>query len=138
MKIFTAGAMLFATGAVAMAQDASSLPSAPMPSMSVSKLPYGVERGSSGPLSLTLDDAIARGSAQNLQVKLATQNERTVHGTILTVGNALLPNMEIVGKTSTQQVNLAAMGFKPASLAGLLPPGVTFPTIVKVDTTSLS
>jgi outer membrane protein TolC len=59
-----------------------------------------------------------------------------VHGQVLTVVNNLLPSVTAKANTGTQEINLAAMGFKPASLAGLgLPPG-SFSEIVKVSTTS--
>lgn len=102
------------------------------------KFPGGVEveRAAEGPLSLSLDEAIERGLKHNLQVQLAKDNELTVQGQIWSVGNALLPNLTAVAKTGTQEINLAAMGFKPSSLAGFgLPPGA-IKDIVKVDTTS--
>ena len=81
--------------------------------------------------------AINRGLQRNLNVLLSQQNELGVRGGILTAGNALLPNLTAEGKTQTQQINLAAMGFKPSSLAGLGLPAGSFHSIVKVDTTSL-
>lgn len=94
-----------------------------------------VASATTDPLSLSLDDAIARGLKYNLQIELAAQNERSVHGQVLTVGNNLLPNLTASARTSTQEINLAAMGFKPSSLAGLGFRG-GFPEIVKVDTTA--
>jgi outer membrane protein TolC len=140
-RVWTGGiAVLLAVTLNAKAQDAASLPAGPTPSASVLRLPYGAGVGdqvaSVGPLSLGLDDAIDRGLRRNLQVSLATQNQLGVHGGILSAGNALLPNLSAVAKTQTQQVNLAAMGFKASSLAGLGLVG-NFPTIVKVDTTTL-
>jgi outer membrane protein TolC len=129
-------ACLFAAGAVARAQDTSSLPSAPTPSAAVLQGAYQVQTATPGPLSLGLDDAITRGVAQNLQIKLARANELTVHGSILAVGNALLPNMKVVGQTSTQMIDLAAEGFKGQSLAAAGFTG-TFNPIVKVNVTSL-
>jgi len=123
---------------VAVAQDASALPSAPVPNVAVVKLPGGVvvEKATPEALALSLDDAIERGQKHNLQMELSRQNERLVHGQVLTVKNNLLPSLTAQAKTATQQINLAALGFKPESLAGLgLPPG-TFQEIVKVDTTS--
>jgi outer membrane protein TolC len=87
-------------------------------------------------LPLGLDDAISRGAARNLQVLLATQTQRAVNGQILSAIYALLPNMKAVAYTNTLELDLAAMGFKPSSLAAFgLKPG-TVSTIVKVDTTS--
>ncbi len=85
-------------------------------------------------LPLSLDDAIERGLKYNLQIELDQQNERRVHGLMLTVKNNLLPSMTAEGKASAQQINLAALGFKPGAISI---PGFStsnFPTIVKVDT----
>ena len=142
-KVWPLGLALFAsaTGAgFGQQQGGTDLPPAPMPVRSgVSlKFPGGVrvERATDGALPLSLDEAIGRGLQHNLQVQLAQDNELTVHGQILTVGNALLPNLTAKVNTETQEINLAAMGFKAASLAAFgFPPG-TVKTIVKVDTTS--
>ncbi|MGA1983599.1 MAG: TolC family protein [Acidobacteriaceae bacterium] len=94
-----------------------------------------VEPATPGALSLSLDDAIARGLKQNLQVLLANQTERAVRGQISTVFYALLPNMRATGYTNAEEIDLAALGFKPSSLAAFgFAPG-TISTIVKVDTT---
>jgi outer membrane protein TolC len=134
LRVFAVAAVC-ATG---WAQDGTSLPAAPQPSPAVlAKLPYGVtaERATPEVLPLSLDDAIDRGWKNNLQLKLSRENEASVHAEVLTVGNALLPNMTASAQTATQEINLAAMGFKASSLAGLgLPPG-SFSEIVKVNTT---
>jgi outer membrane protein TolC len=115
------------------------LPEAPVP---VATLAGGVviERASAGPMPLTLDEAIGRAVAHNLQALADQQNERAVSGQKLLVTNALLANLTAVAQTSTQEINLAAMGFKPASLGPLLSSfGIStgaFSTIVKVDVTS--
>ena len=121
-----------------LAQDANSLPSAPMPNVATIKLPGGVvvERATPGALPLSLDDAIERGMKRNLQIELSRQNERYVHGQLLTVKNSLLPSMTAKGQTGTQEINLAALGFKPGSLEGLGIPAGTISQIVKVSTTS--
>ena len=129
-------AVLLVCAVVVHAQDAATLPAAPMPSRNVQTLPNGVTADPSGPLALSLDDAIDRGLQHNLNILIAKQNELTVHGGLLSAGNALLPNMNAVAKTATQQTNLAAMGFKASSLAGTGFSGA-FNPIVKVDTTSL-
>ena len=49
--------------------------------------------------------------------------------------NALLPTLQAVAYTDAQEINLAAMGFKPSSVGALLGSG-NFPVIVKVDVTS--
>lgn len=94
-----------------------------------------VEPATPGALPLSLDDAIARGLKENLQVQLANQTERAVRGQISTVFFALLPNLQATGYTQAQEIDLAALGFKPSSLAAFgFAPG-TINTIVKVDTT---
>src|SRR5579862_625019 len=80
-------AVLAGVCSTAGAQDASTLPSAPMPSPDVMmKLPGGVvvEHGTPGALPLSLDDAIDRGFKNNLQLKLSRENEVTVHAGVLT------------------------------------------------------
>jgi len=93
-----------------------------------------VQRATPDALPLSIDDAIALGLQHNLQIELGQQNERLVKGEVLTVENALLPSVTAKLSTGTQEVNLAAEGFKPAALAAF---GLTgFNPIVKVDTTS--
>jgi outer membrane protein TolC len=95
-----------------------------------------VETATPGPLPLSLDDAIDRGLKQNVQVLLANQTERSVRGQISTVLYYLLPNLRATGYTNANEIDLAALGFKPSSLAAFgFAPG-TISTIVKVDTTS--
>jgi outer membrane protein TolC len=94
-----------------------------------------VEAATPGTLPLSLDDAIARGLKQNLQVLLANQTERAVRGQISTVFFALLPNMRATGYTQAQEIDLAALGFKASSLAAFGLPPSAIHTIVKVDTT---
>ncbi len=85
---------------------------------------------------LSLDDAIARGEKRNLQMLLTIQNERLVHGELLTVENSLLPSLTAKGQIEAQQINLAALGFKPGSLEEFgIAPG-TINSIVKVNTAS--
>lgn len=137
-KVLWAAVLSGGLAGVGMAQDAE-LPAAPIPQVKAMKWPGGVavQAATSGPLSLSLDDAITRGLDKNLQVVLAQANERSVHGQLLTVGNNLLPVLTAKAQTQVQQTNLAAMGFKSSSFpAGLLPAGQSIPTIVKVDTTS--
>jgi outer membrane protein TolC len=139
--IFTTGKLgllalaLCGAPTVGLAQSAE-LPQAPVPN--VVKFPNGVkvEQATPGALPLSLDDAIARGEKRNLQMLLVIQNERIVHGELLSVENNLLPSLTAKGAIEAQQIDLAALGFKPSSLAefGLNP--ATFPTIVKVNTAS--
>ncbi len=88
------------------------------------------------PLQLTLDDAVRLGLQFSLTVAVDEQNARQVRGLQLTALNALIPSLTASAQTSTQEFNLAAMGFNPATIGPLLPPGVVLNTIVKVDTTS--
>jgi outer membrane protein TolC len=117
-------------------QTADALPSAPVPQVSAVKFAGGaeVQQATAGPLPLSLDDAIARGVKSNLTMELSRQNERAVKGQVLTVGNYLLPDMTASGRISAQEINLAALGFKPSSLEAFgFPPG-TIKEIVKVNT----
>lgn len=117
--------------------SADALPSAPTPHTLNTKFPGGVtvEQATASPLPLGLDDAIDRGVQHNLQMELARQNQRIVHGQVLTVANNLLPAVTAQAFTQTQMINLAALGFKPSLLEkfGLNP--ATFPTVVRLDTT---
>ena len=110
------------------------LPQAPVPNGL--KLPGSVvvERATPGPMPLSLDEAIDRGEKHNLQMLLVMQNERLVHGELLTVENSLLPSLTAKGALESQEINLAALGFNGSQLAnfGLNP--ALFPTIVKVNT----
>ena len=59
-----------------------------------------------------------------------------MRGQISTIKNYLLPNVTAAAQSNAQEINLAAMGFKPAALAAFgFAPG-SFSTIVKVNTTS--
>ncbi|MDW5266333.1 MULTISPECIES: TolC family protein [Acidobacteriaceae] len=120
------------------AQDsAEGLPSAPTPHTLTAKFPGGVtvQQATPSALPLSLDEAIEQGVKNNLQMELARQNQRIVHGQVLTVANNLLPSLTAEAFTETQMINLAALGFKPSLLAkfGLDP--ATFPTVIKLDTT---
>jgi outer membrane protein TolC len=126
-------ALMLCGAALAQAPTAE-LPQAPAPNLP--NLPAGmtIERATPGALPLGLDDAIARGEKQNLQMLLTIQNERMVHGQVLTVENSLLPSLTAKGAIAAQQIDLAALGFRPGGLVAFgIAPG-TFPTIVKVNT----
>lgn len=127
------------------AQGPQELPQAPEPNAALLFKPALTRPGPGGepiqiatvgPISLGLDEAIQRGMNFNLQQILAQQNERLVHGEILTVGNNLLPTIQAQVKSSAQEINLAAMGFKASSLSGLNIPAGQFAEIVKVNTTA--
>jgi outer membrane protein TolC len=127
----------FGLGGGAYAQNAAELPAAPTPNTAVLKLPGGVvvQQATPGALPLSLDDAIDRGEKNNLQMELAVQNQRLVHGQVLTVENSLLPSLTAQAQSSAQEIDLAAMGFNGAQLVEFgIPPGA-FPLIVKVQTT---
>lgn len=142
MKVLPVLALCCGLSGVVCAQShTEDLPSAPAPNIEVLKFPGGitVDRATPDALPLSLDEAIDRGLQHNLQLELARQNQRMVHGEVLTVANNLLPSLTAEAYTRTQEINLAAMGFKPQSLGPLLKqfgiaPG-QFSTIVKVDTT---
>jgi outer membrane protein TolC len=127
---------LLLCGPMAGAQDTGGLPQAPVPNV-VTKLPGGVmvEKATPGAMPLSLDDAIDRGLKRNLQMELVVQNERLVHGELLTVENNLLPSLTASAHSEAQQIDLAALGFKTSSLAAFgIAPG-SFSEIVKVNTT---
>jgi outer membrane protein TolC len=129
---------------VAGAQAPGDLPAAPTPQIpgiitTTVAGPNGlpVQMPVSGPLRLSLDEAIQRGMQYNLQQILYRQNERAVHGEILTVGNNLLPTVTAQFQQTANELDLAAMGFNASLLAGF--PGIpagSFKEIVKVNTTS--
>jgi outer membrane protein TolC len=102
-----------------------------------------IEAPKDGVLSLSLDDAIALGLNRNIRLKYDRANLLAVKGDTLGVIDALVPNLTLNAQSSAQEIDLAAMGFKPSLLAtfsssGLLPPGTVIATIVKVNTTQAS
>ena len=136
----------------AAAQEIAELPVAPTPQISVTRGDsaqaqnpiqtmrfqgnVSVESTTAGSLPLGLDDAIDRGLKHNLQVLLAVQAERSVRGQISTVFYQLLPNMKATAYTNAQEIDLAALGFKPSSLAAFGIPASSFSAIVKLDVTA--
>ncbi len=125
-------------GACAFAQ----LPAAPSAVVRPLQLTAGVtiEREQPGTIALTLDQAIAVALRNNTELIVRGQQEKYVHGEILTVGSVLTPNLSASAYTQAQEINLAAMGFKPGILQGLtipgFPTGFAFAEIVKVNTTN--
>ena len=96
-----------------------------------------------GALAISLDDAVSIGLERNVRLKYDRANEREVKGDTLGVIDALLPKLSLDARSNAQQIDLAAMGFKPSLISGfassgLLPPGSTFSDIVKVNTTQAS
>jgi outer membrane protein TolC len=129
--------LALAAGARAQQTKPEDLPQAPTPNPAVVKLAGDVvvERATPGALPLSIDDAIEGGLKRNVGILLQIQNQRSVHGQVLTVKNNLLPSMTAVAKTSAQQINLAALGFNGNTLAAAGFQGY-FNPIVKVDVTS--
>jgi len=119
---------------------ADSLPQAPssIPPSDASRTLGGtvIPRATDAPLPLSLDDAIAFGMKNNYQLSQLRTEDRQVRGSILTAENALLPSLSVSAQTATQQINLAAMGFKQSTLAAFGLPAGSVKTIVKVDTTA--
>jgi outer membrane protein TolC len=102
-----------------------------------------IEAAKDGILSLSLDDAIALSLDRNLRLKYDRANLRAVKGDTLGVIDALVPSVTLNAQSTAQEIDLAAMGFKPSLLdtfssSGLLPPGTVIATIVKVDYTQAS
>lgn len=93
-----------------------------------------VDRATTEPIQLSIDDAVAFGLQRNYRILYDRANQKAVKGDVYQVFNALIPSLRVDGSTSTQEINLAAMGFKPSSLAALNL-GFTIPTIVKVNVT---
>ncbi len=121
----------------ALAQAQSDLPAAPSTLVPL-RGPGGilVERATAGALPLSLDTAIDLGMKHNLQLELDRQNMRVIQGETGQVVNALMPSLSATAKTGAQEIDLAAMGFKPQSLVKFgFAPGM-IPLIVKVKTTS--
>ena len=102
---------------------------------------YEVEKAVSGSLRLSLDDAVALGLERNIRLKYVRANQRLVRGYTGQITNAIIPNLNFRAASSAQEINLIALGFKPNLVAPLLAGfGLSvadFPTIVKVNTTSV-
>lgn len=98
--------------------------------------PHGVkvDRATSEPMPISIDDAVAFGLDRNYRLVYDRANQKAVKGDVYQVFNALIPSLRLNASTSTQMINLAAMGFKPGSINI---PGFNsnFPTIIKVDVT---
>lgn len=98
-----------------------------------------IEQPSDTPLRLSIDDAISLGLERNVRLVYDRAKQKTVRGEQLGVINALLPSLRATASTGRQEINLAALGFKPQSLSGLADlVGVNpadFPSIVKVNVT---
>ena len=120
--------------------SAGDLPAAPSAMVRPLVLPGGVMVAREQPdvVPLTLDNAIQAALNGNAQLVLSVQNERSVNGQILTVANALLPNLGFKAYTQAQEINLAAQGLSQRELDSFTIPGfnpASFSPIVKVNTT---
>jgi outer membrane protein TolC len=106
--------------AVGQETPAAPLPSAPSATQRPLVLTGGlvIEREQPGAVRLTLDDAIATALRQNTEIRLRRDQEDFVHGQLLTVGNALAPNISAEVYAQAQEIDLAALGFKPGTLTG--------------------
>lgn len=93
-------------------------------------------RATRAAVPLSLEEAIKNGLRQNLQIALRQQNARRVRGLQSTAVNALLPTLEADLYTNAQEINLAALGFKPQEAVKFGFSPAQFPSIVKVDVTS--
>jgi outer membrane protein TolC len=94
-----------------------------------------VEREQPGAIRLTLDEAVATALKQNTEIVLRGEQSKFVHGELLTVGNAFAPNISAEAYGQAQEIDLAALGFKPGTLAGVKINGKTVtppPEIAKV------
>jgi outer membrane protein TolC len=106
--------------------------------------PEGVEiaQASTTPLRLSLDDAISYGLTLNVRLKYDAANQQAVKGLTGTAFQALIPSLRASASSSTQELNLAAMGFSQKLLGKFstipgIPPGAfaNFSTIIKVNVT---
>jgi outer membrane protein TolC len=82
---------------------------------------------SSGPLALSLDEALKRGLRFNLGAIESQQSARQAHGESIVARSPLMPNLNGYLHEVDEQIDLAAFGFKfnlPASA------GLSIPTIV--------
>jgi len=113
----------------------ATLPAAPSATARPLKLTGGVtiDVEQPGATSLTLDDAIAIALKSNTDIKLRMQQEQFVYGEQLTALNTLLPSIKASAYVRAQEIDLAAMGFKPGSIKIPNFSG-NFPSIVKVNT----
>jgi outer membrane protein TolC len=87
-------------------------------------------------LQLSLDDAVRRGLENNLGLKEAENNEKSLHGERDQALQEFLPTITLTGDTGYYQYNLAAQGFSNSLLkkfaplfpGGALPPGFSIIT----------
>jgi outer membrane protein TolC len=98
-----------------------------------------IELPENTPLPLSIDDAIALGLERNVSLRYNRAKQQIVRGETLGAFNALLPSLTASASSAAEEINLAALGFKPSALGPLLSDfglsASSFPTIVKVDIT---
>ncbi len=80
-----------------------------------------VDRASDAAFPLSLDDAMSIGLARNVRLKYDRANMRAVKGDTLGVLSALIPNLSVNAQSNAQEINLAALGFKPSLIAEFPP-----------------
>jgi outer membrane protein TolC len=116
--------------------DTASLPQAPSAVARPLQLATGVvvEPERPGAVALTLDEAIAIAIKNNTEVKVRAQQEIFVRGQQLSAFQALLPTLSASGYARAQEINLAAMGFKPGVIHIQGVNTNDIPQIVKVNT----
>ncbi len=130
-------AALLATCGVAAAQQ-TELPQAPSAVTRPLQLTGGIliEAEQPGEKPLTLDDAIAIALKNNAQVKIRLEQERYVYGQQLTALNTLMPTVNATGYLKAQEIDLAALGFKPGAVKIPNVNTNSIPSIVKVNTSN--
>lgn len=87
---------------------------------------------------LSIDDAMRMGIDNNLALTLARENQQTAQAQASQTLNVLLPNIDVTGGTSFEQINLEAEGFRGGLLHefGITPEEAAHLSfIVKVDVT---
>ena len=91
------------------------------------------------PLKLSLDDAVRRGFKNNLGLKEAENDEKSLHGEKNEVLQEFLPTIALTGDTGYHMYDLAALGFRAKIVSGILDafPGGKIPAgfsnITRVD-----
>jgi outer membrane protein TolC len=103
----------------ATAQTSAAAPSSPFQG----SVPTGSMTGA--PLTLSLGDAVARGLATNLGVLESAEATRAARAQWLSSLSNLLPNVTAKISRTTEQVDLAALGFTNAAV-----PGIPFPAVL--------
>jgi outer membrane protein TolC len=81
----------------------------------------------SGPLNLSLDEAVKRGLRYNLGTIESQQSLRQAHGAIIVERSQLVPNLSSYLREVDQQINLASFGFKFTAPPGS---GFSIPSVV--------